>query len=99
VTNNETASYLRYLRIKIKDAEAEMEYLGRCFSALDKPDLTDKETKEKQRIHRRIRQVNRELMGLWHQEEIEEIVVDMEKAHSAGRPYFPIVEGKPPDPQ
>ena len=77
-----------------------MEYLGRCFSALDnKPDLTDKESKEKQRILRKIRQVNRELMGLWHQEEIEEIVVDMEKAHSAGRPYFPIVESKPPDPQ
>jgi hypothetical protein len=84
---NAEDSRLRFIRIKIKEAETEMDYLGRCFSALDdKPALTDKNKKELRRVLSKLQGINQELADLWTE---EEIAVDMERAHSDGRSYFP----------
>lgn len=78
-----------------------MDYLGRCFSALDdKPALTDEEKKEFLRVLRNLQKINKELADLWTEEERAtpltevEIAADMEKAHSEGRSYFPFEDEK-----
>jgi hypothetical protein len=68
--SNQEVSYLRYLDGKIKDAEAELEYLGRCFTALDdKPNKTDGENKELRRVLKKIKTANSELTDLWNKKE------------------------------
>jgi hypothetical protein len=68
--SHQQRSYIAFIRAKIKDAEREMDYLGRCFSALDnKPSLTSKDAKEIRRVLKKIRDVNFELMDLWSKEE------------------------------
>jgi DNA-binding MarR family transcriptional regulator len=78
---------IAFIRTKIKEAEQEMDYLGRCFSDLDdKPTLTDDQKKEFRRVLKKLQKINQELSDLWTD---EEIAVDMERAHSEGRSYFP----------
>ena len=49
-----------------------MDYLGRCFSALDnKTNLTAKEQKEFKRVLRKMKKINAELMRLWDEQEAE----------------------------
>lgn len=94
---NPPASQLPFIRIKIKEAEEEMEYLSRCYSALENA-LDPKGKKEFQRVLKKMQRVNQELADLWTEEERatpmteEEITADMEKAHSEGRSYFPFAD-------
>jgi hypothetical protein len=99
MSTGDSVSTLRFIRTKIKEAETEMDYLGRCFSALDdKSALTDEEKKEFRRVLRKLQKINQELTDLWTEEEIadvwteEKIFVEMEKAHSEGRSYFPFAD-------
>jgi hypothetical protein len=78
---------IAFIRTKIKEAEKEMDYLGRCFSDLDdKPTLTDDQKKEFRRVLKKLQKINQEVSDLWTD---EEIAVGMERAHSEGRSYFP----------
>lgn len=57
---------IAFIRTKIKEAEKEMDYLGRCFSALDdKPTLTDDQKKEFRRVLKNLQKINQELTNLW----------------------------------
>jgi hypothetical protein len=99
VNTNQPASHLPFIRIKIKEAEEEMEYLSRCYSALENA-LDPKGKKEFQRVLKKLQRVNQELADLWTEEERatplteEEIAADREKAYSEGRSYFPFGDEK-----
>jgi hypothetical protein len=70
VLSKDQASRLLYIRIKIKEAEAELNYLGRCFTDLDdKPNKTDAEQKKLTRVLKKIQTVNSDLEDLWDQQE------------------------------
>lgn len=64
---------LQLIRIKIKDAEEEMNYLSRCFGHLNnKPARTTDEEKEFRQVQRKLQKVNKELEKLWSEKEIQE---------------------------
>jgi hypothetical protein len=94
-----TESRLRFIRIKIKETEDEMNYFMRRFTDLDsKETLTDKEKKDFQRVLTKLQRLNQELADLWTEEERatplteEEIAAAREKAYSEGRSYFPFAD-------
>ncbi len=83
---------IAFIRIQIKDAEKDSEYWTRRFADLDsKSSLTEAQEKDRQRVLRKLQKLNKRLADLRTEEEIG---VDIAKAHSEGRSYFPIAGDK-----
>src|SRR5713101_714247 len=85
----DNTSRIRFLEIKAKDIEKEMDYLARCVAYLDsKASRSDEDQQESQRRLRKFKKLNKALQELWTDLEVEKKIA---KFHAEGRSIFPIV--------